>query len=110
MLIKRSNDILPSEITDETAYLKRRELLQMAGIATAMQARSPATQLFAVEPAGFDDTRRSLAAGRRLGIEAGHTSLCDAIVTPMPGELTFRINAQKEPLDLGVGRVHHRRP
>ena len=35
MLIKRSNDILPSEITDETAYLKRRELLQMAGIATA---------------------------------------------------------------------------
>ena len=35
MLIKRSNDILPSEITDETAYLKRRELLQMAGIAAA---------------------------------------------------------------------------
>ncbi len=35
MLIKRPNHILPSEITHETVYLKRRELLKMAGIATA---------------------------------------------------------------------------
>ena len=33
MLIKRANDILPSEITAESVYLKRRELLKMAGIA-----------------------------------------------------------------------------
>ena len=33
MLIKRASDVLPSEITDESVYLKRRELLKMAGIA-----------------------------------------------------------------------------
>ena len=35
MLIKRSENILPSEITDESVYLKRRELLKMAGLVTA---------------------------------------------------------------------------
>jgi len=35
MLIKRPSDILPSEITDESVYLKRRDLLRMAGIAAA---------------------------------------------------------------------------
>ena len=35
MLIKRPNDVLPSEITDESVYLKRRELLKRAGLATA---------------------------------------------------------------------------
>ena len=34
MLIKRPADILPSEITDESVYLNRRELLKVAGIAT----------------------------------------------------------------------------
>lgn len=34
MLIKRPPDIVPSEITDESVYLKRRELLKAAGIAT----------------------------------------------------------------------------
>ena len=35
MLIKRPADILSFEITDESVYLKRRELLKMASIATA---------------------------------------------------------------------------
>lgn len=35
MLIQRPGDILPSEITTESVYLKRREWLKMAGIATA---------------------------------------------------------------------------
>ncbi len=35
MLIKRPGEILSSEITAESVYLKRRELLKMAGIATA---------------------------------------------------------------------------
>ena len=34
MLIKRPSDILSSDITSESVYLKRRELLKMAGIAT----------------------------------------------------------------------------
>ncbi len=35
MLINRPSDILPSGITDESVYLKRRDLLKMTGIATA---------------------------------------------------------------------------
>ena len=35
MLIKRPDDVLPSEITDESVYMKRRELLKRAGLATA---------------------------------------------------------------------------
>ena len=33
MLIKRPESILPSEITDESVYLKRRDLLKVAGMA-----------------------------------------------------------------------------
>ena len=63
-----------------------------AGIATAIDAMLPGTAVYATEPAGFDDTRRSLAAGNRLGNEPGPATICDAIMTPMPGELTFAVN------------------
>jgi threonine dehydratase len=66
----------------------------VAGTALALADRSPGTPVFAVEPVGFDDTARSLAAGERLANAPGATSFCDAIVTPMPGEVTFRINAR----------------
>lgn len=61
-----------------------------AGISIAFGQRQPGTKIFIVEPAGFDDTTRSLAQGERVGIEPGHTSICDAIQTPVPAELPFR--------------------
>lgn len=64
----------------------------MAGISTAMHAMSPETKLYSAEPAGFDDTARSLKAKRHVANEAGPMSICDAIVTPTPGQLTFPIN------------------
>jgi threonine dehydratase len=48
-----------------------------------------------VEPEGFDDTRRSLAAGERLGNRPGAASFCDALLAPMPGEITFAINRRR---------------
>ncbi len=63
-----------------------------SGIATAVKALSPDTEIWGAEPEYFDDTRRSLAAGERLSNEPGHRSICDAIVTPTPGEITFEIN------------------
>jgi len=51
MLIKRPSDILPSEITDESVYLKRRDLLKMAGFAAA-GALSARTVLAADSVAG----------------------------------------------------------
>jgi len=62
-----------------------------AGIALAVAARGPGLRARPVEPAGFDDTARSLEAGRRLRNAAPTGSVCDAIITPEPGLITFPI-------------------
>lgn len=59
-----------------------------AGSALALEGRA---RVRPVEPVGFDDVARSLAAGERLSNPALTGSICDAIVTPTPGELTFPI-------------------
>ncbi|MCT8328394.1 threonine ammonia-lyase [Albidovulum sediminis] len=64
-----------------------------AGIALALEAEAPGFRLRTAEPEGFDDTARSLAAGRILRNTRLSGSLCDAIVTPEPGKLTFPILA-----------------
>lgn len=64
----------------------------IAGTSTAVKALSPATQVWGVEPAGFDETRRSLASGRRETIDKDARSICDALLTPIPGDLTWPIN------------------
>ena len=62
-----------------------------SGIALALEARAPGLRARPVEPEGFDDVARSLASGRieRNATQSG--SLCDAIVTPQPGQITFPI-------------------
>jgi threonine dehydratase len=62
-----------------------------AGIALALAARAPGLRARPVEPAGFDDTARSLEAGRRLRNALPTGSVCDAIITPEPGQITFPI-------------------
>jgi len=62
-----------------------------SGIALALAARAPGLRARPCEPEGFDDTARSLAAGRIERNAAAAGSICDAIVTPAPGELTFPI-------------------
>jgi threonine dehydratase len=64
----------------------------MAGCALAIKAASPTTRLYAVEPAGFDETARSLDSGERQANAPGAKTFCDALTSPMPGELTFAIN------------------
>lgn len=63
-----------------------------AGIATAVKAHHPATAIYTVEPAGFDDTARSLASGDRENVGSGAVTICDALMAPSPGALTFPIN------------------
>ena len=65
-----------------------------AGSALALAEECPGTEIYAVEPAGFDDTACSLAAGERLSNDASARSVCDALQMPMPGEMTFAINAR----------------
>lgn len=69
-----------------------------ASTAIAMAALSPRTFVYAVEPELFDDTRRSLEARERIANPTGVRTICDAIMTPIPNNVTFPIN-----LDLLAG-------
>jgi threonine dehydratase len=62
-----------------------------SGIALALETHAPGLRIRTAEPAGFDDMARSLASGQRQRNPATTGSICDAILTPSPGELTFPI-------------------
>ncbi len=64
----------------------------MAGVALAFEALSPETSLYCAEPAGFDDHALSLKAGERVSLTPTTASLCDALMSPSPGAITFPIN------------------
>jgi threonine dehydratase len=73
----------------------------MAGTSTAVKALSPTTAVVGVEPEGFDDTLRSLQAGKRIVTKPTTRSLCDALESPAPGELTFPV-LQKTIADIAL--------
>ena len=51
--------------------------------------------MFVVEPADYDDHARSLAAGeRRSHAPNPPPSFCDALMAPMPGEVTWPVNSR----------------
>jgi threonine dehydratase len=64
----------------------------IAGTATAIKDALPSAAIYSVEPEAFDDTARSLASGRREQVDPAARSICDALMAPSPGALTFPIN------------------
>lgn len=62
-----------------------------SGIALALEAKAPGIHVRPVEPEGFDDAARSLAAGEILSNEGPEVGLCDAVLTRAPGVLTFAV-------------------
>jgi threonine dehydratase len=71
------------------------------GIALAVKGLSPATSVHAGEPAGFDDLARSLVAGTKQKNAKLSGSICDALLAPEPGDVTFPLARQL----LGPGLV-----
>jgi threonine dehydratase len=67
----------------------------VAGCGLALKAAFPELEMFAVEPEAFDDTARSLATGERQRVAPGARSICDALLVPTPGELTFELNRRQ---------------
>ena len=65
-----------------------------AGISLSMTKLSPNTKIYGAEPKDYNDHQQSLAAGRRTALKATPPTLCDALMTPIPGELTWPINSQ----------------
>ncbi len=64
----------------------------LAGTSLSISSLSPETEIWGVEPEGFDDTLRSFRSGTREGNDPANRTICDALSSPMPGELTFGIN------------------
>ncbi|MGE0630307.1 MAG: threonine/serine dehydratase [Hyphomicrobiaceae bacterium] len=62
-----------------------------AGISLAVKAAAPAGRILTVEPEGFDDMARSLASGHREKNDRLSGSICDALMSPSPGAITFEI-------------------
>ena len=62
-----------------------------AGISLGVKARLPSAKFYTVEPEGFDDTARSFRSGNREQNERMSGSICDALMSNTPGELTFPI-------------------
>ena len=65
-----------------------------AGVALAMEALQPQARVHSVEPAGFDDYARSLSSGAIEKNSRLSGSICDALMSPSPGEMTFAINSR----------------
>ena len=65
-----------------------------AGIALGVMKTFPEANIHSVEPNHFDDTRRSLKEGIIKFNAAGNHSICDALLVPSPGKVTFAINKQ----------------
>ena len=62
-----------------------------SGSALAIRGLSPDAEVLCVEPEDYDDTRRSLAAGHRVTIAPEQRSICDALLAPSPGAITFAL-------------------
>ncbi|WP_420005270.1 threonine ammonia-lyase [Arenibacterium sp. LLYu02] len=62
-----------------------------SGIALALEDRAPKMRVRPAEPEGFDDVVRSQKTGTLQTNAAPSGSICDAILTPTPGDITWPI-------------------
>jgi threonine dehydratase len=65
-----------------------------AGVALGIKGRVPEAAIYGVEPDGFDDTLRSFRSGRHETNARMSGSICDALMSATPGEVTFPINSK----------------
>jgi threonine dehydratase len=63
----------------------------VTGCALALMEARPGIAVYAAEPEGLDDMRRSLAAGERVANDPAARSICDALLAAMPGVITFAL-------------------
>ncbi len=66
----------------------------ITGLALGYKHFSSSTDIWTAEPQAHDDWRQSLKAGRIVRNAPGTRSICDAILTPQPGELTWALGQE----------------
>lgn len=65
-----------------------------AGVALSVNEHFPEAKVHSVEPANFDDYKRSIESGKRERNATTAGSICDAIIAPSPGVIGFEVNKQ----------------
>lgn len=63
----------------------------ITGCALALADANPGMAIYTAEPVGLDDMRRSLASGERASNDPAARSICDALLAPTPGAITFAL-------------------
>lgn len=66
----------------------------ITGLALGYSAFDEGTKIWTAEPEGHDDWRRSLASGEIKANAPGTRSICDAILTPQPGDITWALGRE----------------
>jgi len=66
----------------------------IAGTSTYLKYQFPNIDCYAVEPEEFNDTQISLEKKIITPVITGSQSICDALLAPQPGDLTFSINKE----------------
>ncbi len=74
----------------------------LAGTSLAFEGLFPETDIYSVEPKDFDDHLRSLKSGKRRKNKHATGSVCDALLSAQPGEMTFAINQPRATGGLSV--------
>ena len=64
----------------------------IAGTSTYLKHEFPSLKSYSIEPEGFDDTKISLENKKIIKNLSNTESICDALLAPMPGDITFPIN------------------
>ncbi len=102
-LIIAGQGTIGAEIVDDLARLNLKPEVVVvgasggglaAGISLGVKANVPSARFYVVEPEGFDDTLRSFASGKREANARMSGSICDALMSNTPGELTFPITRE----------------
>lgn len=63
----------------------------ISGCCLAVKKMSPTTEIYGVEPSEFNDVQRSIESGKIERNAKMSGSICDAILTPSPGDMTYAI-------------------
>ena len=64
----------------------------IAGTSTYLQHKFSNLKSYSVEPEGFDDTKKSLESKKIIQNPKNSKSICDALLAPMPGKITYPVN------------------
>jgi len=66
----------------------------IAGTSTYLKYKFPNVDCYSVEPEEFNDTQISLEKNKITSVAEGSQSICDALLAPQPGGITFSINKE----------------